>query len=62
MTFDQEQRERICAEAKGKIVQSLEWSENENDADGLGGYWVMIFTDGSKISFRLLVEAVPPES
>jgi hypothetical protein len=62
MHFDQDQRERICAEAKGKTVQSLEWSENANDTDGFGGYWVMAFTDGSKISFRLMVEMVPPES
>jgi hypothetical protein len=34
----------------------VEWSEQDNDADGCGGYWVMTFTDGSEISFRFMEE------
>jgi len=56
MQYDQKQREQISAETKGKTVRSLEWSENVDDTDGLGGYWVMTFTDGSAIAFRLMPE------
>jgi hypothetical protein len=53
MTYTQEQRERLSREAAGKTVESLEWSPP--DASG-GGYWVMTFTDGSEVSFRLMAE------
>lgn len=58
MQYDQKQREQISAEAKGKTVQTLEWSEEKNDGEGVGGYWVITFTDGSEISFRLMAELV----
>jgi hypothetical protein len=55
---DQKQHEQISAETKGKTVRSLEWSESDNDTDGVGGYWVITFTDGSVIAFQLRPEAV----
>lgn len=54
MTYTQEQRGQITAQATGKTVESLEW---EDDA---GGYWVMTFTDGSEMSFRFMAELVRP--
>jgi hypothetical protein len=50
MTFTEEQRARISADAAGKTVESLEWEQED------GGYWVMTFTDGSETSFRFMAE------
>jgi hypothetical protein len=49
MRYSTEQRQQISNDAKGKVVESLEWEEN-------GEYWVMTFVDGSEVSIRLMVE------
>jgi len=49
--YSKEQRTQISEEAKGKIIESLEYDEE-------GGYWVMTFTDGSEICFRFMAELV----
>ena len=53
MGMTEKQRARITADAAGKTVQSLTWEDDSEDARG---YWVMVFTDGSEISFRLMAE------
>jgi hypothetical protein len=50
MRYTEQQRKEIAAQAKGKVVESLEW---EADA---GGYWVMTFTDESEVAFRFMAE------
>jgi len=50
MQFTKEQCDQINKDAKGKIVESLKKTSSD------GGYWVMTFTDGSEISFRLMAE------
>lgn len=52
MRDDAATRESISKEAKGKVVESLEWTEAD------GGYWAMTFTDGQEISFRFMAELV----
>jgi hypothetical protein len=54
MTFryTDEQRAKIAAEARGKMIDLLQW---EPDGPG-GGYWVCTFTDETEISFRLMAE------
>ena len=47
--FSKEQRDRIIAEGKGKIIKCLEYDKE-------GNYWAMTFTDGSEISFRFMAE------
>ncbi len=49
MKYDKSMRDRISQDAIGKIVESLEWDDEEC-------YWVMSFTDGTEISFRLMTE------
>jgi hypothetical protein len=57
VVYTEEQRKAISEECKGKIVKSLEWSPSDkNDI----GYWVMTFTDGSEVCFRLMAELVNP--
>jgi len=53
MIYTNKMRERISNDAKGKIIESLEWCEYEEDK-----YWAMIFTDGSEICFRFMAEMV----
>ena len=48
MRYTPEQRKRIAVGAAGKRVQSLEWDDD--------GYWVMVFGDGTEISFRFMAE------
>jgi hypothetical protein len=50
MQYTEQQREEIAAQAKGKVVESLDW---EPDA---GGYWVMTFAGESEIAFRFMAE------
>lgn len=50
MRYTDRQRQEISAQAAGKVVESLEWEPED------GGYWVMTFTSGSEISFRLMAE------
>jgi hypothetical protein len=50
MRYTAEQRQQISKQAAGKVVESLEFEEED------GGYWVMTFTDGSEISFRFMAE------
>lgn len=50
MKYDENQRKQLSELAKGKTIESMEWT----DADG--GYWVITFTDGSEISVRLMAE------
>ena len=52
MIYNEQQRAEVSAHAKGKVIESLDWCEDEN----LGGYWVMTFTSGDEISFRLMAE------
>jgi hypothetical protein len=52
MRYTEKQRAQVSNEARGRIVESLEWT----DADG--GYWTMTFSDGATISFRLMNEMV----
>jgi hypothetical protein len=47
IAYTNEQREMISKQAKGKIIESMEWE---------GDYWVITFTDGSEISLRLMAE------
>jgi hypothetical protein len=56
--FTPKQRADISADAKGKVIESLEWEESDpsNPADLESGYWVMTFTDGSEMSFRFMAE------
>lgn len=49
MQYNKEQRERISTEAKGKIIETMEYDEE-------GGYWVITFTDGSEMTFRFMAE------
>jgi hypothetical protein len=51
MKYTAEQRRQIGEEAAGKTVKSLEY-----EADPSARYWVMTFTDGSEVSFRLMAE------
>jgi hypothetical protein len=51
MKYTEAQRESISAEAKGKVIEKLEYEEKDN-------YWVMTFSDGSEISFRFMAELV----
>jgi hypothetical protein len=53
--FTPKQRAEISADAKGKVIESLEYSEAE-PSDPVGDYWVMTFTDGSEVSFRFMAE------
>jgi hypothetical protein len=48
--YTTEQREQIARDGAGKVVESLEFEEED------GGYWVMTFTDGSEVSFRFMAE------
>jgi hypothetical protein len=50
--YDAKTRAEIGNDARGKTVESLDWT----DADG--GYWTMTFTDGSECSFRFMAELV----
>ncbi len=54
--LDEEQRRRVSEDAKGKVVESLEWCADDDFRNG--GYWVMTFTDGSEICFRFMAELV----
>jgi len=49
--YTSEQRQKIVEQAAGKQVESLEY-----DDDPAAGYWVMTFTDGAEICFRLMAE------
>ncbi len=51
MKYTKEQIELIKLEAKGKIVESLNYDEE-------GSYWFMTFTDDSEISFRFMSELI----
>jgi hypothetical protein len=51
MKYTPGQREKFAKEGAGKTVASLEY-----DDDPSGGYWSMLFTDGTEISFRLMAE------
>jgi hypothetical protein len=53
MRYNQQQRDQISKDCKGRIIRSMEWVPPEGDMDG---YWVMIFKDGSEISLRLMAE------
>lgn len=53
MDLTDEQRAEISREAKGRTIETLEY---EPPGDDLPGYWVMTFTDGTEISFRLMLE------
>lgn len=46
MQYSEEMRERMSDTAKGKEVKSLKWEEE-------GKYWVMEFSDGTEMRFRL---------
>lgn len=48
-------RSDVSEGAKGKTIESLEWSE---EPDGGDGYWVMTFTDGSEITWSLSMAEV----
>lgn len=46
-------RQQMAEVAKGKVVESLEYETEDEES---GPYWVMAFTDGSEIAFRLMNE------
>ncbi len=54
MQYNEEQRRSISEQARGKVIVSLAWTED----DEVGGYWVMTFDDTSEISFRFMAELV----
>lgn len=56
MIYSDDMRRRIGESAKGKVIESLVYT----NADG--GYWVMTFTDGSEICVRLMAELCNQES
>jgi hypothetical protein len=53
MKLTDEQRAEISKEAKGRTIETFEY---ELPGDGLPGYWVMTFTDGTELSMRLMIE------
>jgi len=60
MRFTEKQRRHISQQAAGKRVESLEYVEPAPGETGCaaGDYWVMVFDDGSEISFRFMAELV----
>lgn len=44
-------RAQIGRDAAGRVIESLEW-------DAVGQYWVMTFTDGAELAFRMMAELV----
>lgn len=63
IVFSASTRERMIADAKGKIVESLHFEEGTqaSKANSKGeedGYWVLTFEDGTEISFRFMAELV----
>lgn len=52
MKYSEQQRAKISEDAKGKVIQSLDWCEDED----LGGYWVITFTDNCEMSVRMMAE------
>ncbi len=53
MIYNEQQREAQKKTIEGKTIQSLEYEEAD---DTTPSYWVMTFTDGSEIAFRLMAE------
>ena len=51
MIYTDEMRTRMAEDVKGKVVKSLEWDKED-------GYWVMEFTDGTELCFRMMAELV----
>jgi len=52
MKYTKEQRDLISSGAKGKVIASMDWEEDQ------GGYWVINFEDGSELCVRLMSELV----
>ena len=48
MIYTNEMRKRISDEAKGKIIESLEYEEKDK-------YWIMTFEDGSETQ-KILIQ------
>lgn len=56
MQFTPEQRKEISEEAEGKVIQSLEW--DDDDEENELPCWVLTFTDGSQMCFQFMSELV----
>jgi hypothetical protein len=52
MKYTPEQRESLIQQAKGKVIESMEWFDDD-------GYWLIAFTDGSEMCVRLMAESEP---
>ena len=51
IVYSPEQRAKISDEAKGKVVESLDYVEEDS-------HWVVTFTDGTEVAFRFMAELV----
>lgn len=49
MEYSQEQRDQIIASVLGNTVQDLYYEKE-------GGYWVMVFSNGTETCFRFMAE------
>lgn len=54
IVYTPEQREQMATAAKGKVIESLEWIEDNQ----FGDYWSMTFTDGSETALRFMAELI----